>query len=296
MASVSTAYSRPPAKLLVIQAGKAYYSNLGLHYGPLVKHTMGLVPLPEYTVMSTSDQQKYSPIQALPQGHAIALALIDASFQFSANHMDNLWAHGPHCLHIYDIIRFPTSLPLRGMPGIFAIKPISIADTILGISVVQQKINQWRIQFQFKCTAASLRAICIFQPFAEATVRGLKTIENRSSNLMCIGPKQSKSQRKTKQILQCRLCIPTASAPIDWLALERVHLSAAQTLNSTLPHVSDDFEINYHKTASVTQCECQKKMKQAEAKVKKMKKRKKMSEESTVSGSPTRKKRKLNTN
>ena len=96
-ASNAKSKRKQPAKLLIIHSGQQYHRNLGTHYGPLIKHSLGLVPISQYLSMSPTDKRKYRAIQSLPTGHLLAIALIDGSFPFKAEHAADPWVCTPFC-------------------------------------------------------------------------------------------------------------------------------------------------------------------------------------------------------
>ena len=247
--------------LLTIHSGQRYHQKLGTHYGPLIKSTLGLVPMNMYLSMSQSEKSKFRAIQSLPTGQLLGLALIDAAFPFCAEHVLDPWAHGPFCLRVHDVVRFPTPMPLRGRVNIFPIKPRSLAQSILEMNAVRDKINRWNVSFEFESDASALRAVTVLQPFGEAIIRGVKTIENRSTNLCASAGlgNDDREKRSKKKAKQCRVCIGAPDiTPQDCQKLGRKHLDSARALNQSLEQTSEQTQIPFHPTATLTECQCRK--------------------------------------
>eukprot|EP01084_Bolivina_argentea_P119121 211251_1 len=241
---MSSSSTSDEMRIMFIHSGKEYFKNLGPHYGPLIKHSLSLLPITQYLRLnSIRDKDKHRAIQALPTGSIIGVALFDKSFWFNASQSHNPWAHGPYCYHIKDAFRIDKPIKCRGLPGIWPMDK-NIRNTIQSMPRVQAKLSQWKRTY--KISNKSESCLTVMQPFAEAIIRKIKTIENRQSKLFLLSSNDG-------EFTGCRLCVNTNNNHQNTQSIVD-----NSNHNKHIPKYTKHTDFRYHRSATLTECQCKK--------------------------------------
>ena len=110
-------------------------------------------------------------------------------------------AQGTYCYNILDAIRLDSKVKARGKMGVWRISK-SVIHQIELMENVNNKIKEWVQKYDKQIDNKSMySAVTILQPFAEAIIRKIKRVENRSFRVFSqIGDNEGEFEG-------CRVCI-----------------------------------------------------------------------------------------
>jgi len=196
-------------RILVIQASGQVF-KLNPEQQSHIKRTMQLVSVPERKKEDIKIGGPYPScptyVEELPRLCAVGLALFESGEWYrKEKHDKNKWAIGPFCYNIKDAVKFPEPIPCLGKLGFFRITS-SVLKKCLRFPKVLKKVEMWKRKYKDEMwkedKPSAFRGLSVKQPFAEAIVRGVKKVENRSRSIGQVDP-NSKSPSKPK-VLQSR--------------------------------------------------------------------------------------------
>ena len=73
------------------------------------------------------------------------------------------------------------------------------------MKTVQKKLNVWKNRYQMDITSSG-SALTIYQPFAEAIIRKIKKVENRTRVFWKCDENNNNSIQENNVIYGCRIC------------------------------------------------------------------------------------------
>ena len=136
--------------------------------------------------------------------------LIDGYYWYdksNSNHVNNSWSYGPFCYKIKDVYRLTDKYEHKGQLGCWMINNNVIKKILRidkGLKDILNKWNQLYGNKLFKEKDKNIyRAITILQPFAEAILLGIKTVENKKRPTFRLSNTDVISKPSIKQ---CRFC------------------------------------------------------------------------------------------
>ena len=165
------------------------------YYSDLVELDLKLVTKKRWDQLDTASKANLTPISAsnLPTKCIMGMILFSDIVCFDENNYkmwNDKWCTGPFCYEIADYYCFDQPIDnIRGKCGFWKI-PKKIQSDLANeykYSKIMDKIKEWNEKYKTKLYKSGsldeIRVITIQQPFISAIFLGLKTQENRDSNI-----------------------------------------------------------------------------------------------------------------